>query len=155
METNGTTIRRTSNGTRFSFDTVNLPIVDGHTWHSLGAYVATKINGKTKYLHRLIMGEPNRRVVDHVDGNPSNNTRENLRVCTIQQNIMGKRAHPNKTSRFKGVSWSATRKMWLAYINKNYKTYYLGGFSNENDARDAYDKAALIMFGNYAKTNGN
>ena len=22
-------------------------------------------------------------------------------------------------------------------------------------ARDAYDKAALIMFGNYAKTNGN
>ncbi len=56
-----------------------------------GKYVA-KSNKTGAYLHRLLMN-PNGRSqeIDHVDANPLNNTRGNLRRCTTRQNNLAKK----------------------------------------------------------------
>ena len=41
-----------------------------------------------KFLHRIVMGEPEDLVVDHINGDPLDNRRENLRIVTQQENNM-------------------------------------------------------------------
>jgi hypothetical protein len=48
-------------------------------------------NGKSAYIHRLLMDVPEGFVVDHVDGDTLNNRLENLRVVTPQENAQNKR----------------------------------------------------------------
>lgn len=62
----------------------------GRVYH----YVAMKLwaggKGKTIYLHHLILGLPGDKqlVVDHIDRDPLNNTRDNLRVVTRRENTL-------------------------------------------------------------------
>ena len=71
---------------------------------TLAGYRETQIRGKTCQVHRLVAEafhgppESSDRVVDHIDGNPSNNQLENLRWATRRQNSMNtkrfREAHP-------------------------------------------------------------
>lgn len=125
-------------------------ILDKHNWYiRKDGYVYSVANNKTIYLHRIITKCPSNLSVDHINGNPLDNRRKNLRICSHQQNLMNKRSHPNKTSKYKGVSWSKNSKKWVAFINKNYKTYFLGYFFIEKDASKAYVRAAKKMFGKF------
>jgi hypothetical protein len=45
------------------------------------------------------------KVIDHKDGNPSNNIFSNLRSCTPSQNARNSRLNSNNTSGVKGVRW--------------------------------------------------
>lgn len=47
------------------------------------------------YMHRLIMGEPPRKVVDHRDSNGLNNQRHNLKVATYYQNAQNRYGQGN------------------------------------------------------------
>jgi len=63
---------------------------------------------KSKYLHRWLFGleADDKRVVDHIDGNKLNCTRENLRLCTVSENMhnRSKIGKNGKTaSKYKGV----------------------------------------------------
>jgi len=46
-------------------------------------------NGKrfTKNIHRLVLGEPSGKDVDHKDGNKANNDKNNLQQLTHQENV--------------------------------------------------------------------
>jgi hypothetical protein len=102
-----------------------------------------KVNGKIFRfnLHRIVywLHNPDWDIfnthrdnfIDHIDGNPSNNNIENLRVVTNQQNQW------NQT-RAKGYSWDKIHKKWRASISINKKTKYLGLFELEEDAHKAY-----------------
>jgi hypothetical protein len=57
------------------------------------------------------------------------------------------------TSRFKGVSWCEPRGKWVAQIGSDARTKYLGGFSDEIAAAEAYDEAARRLFGEHAQLN--
>jgi hypothetical protein len=66
-----------------------------HSFHAHsrkdGKFVAKSNKGTGPYLHRLIMLPDEEQEVDHVDGNPLNNTRGNLRRCTKRQNNLAKK----------------------------------------------------------------
>ena len=105
----------------------------------------------TVFMHREIMGAPDGTMVDHRDGNGLHNCRINLRLATNQQNLCNRGAPKSNTSGFKGVSWHRNR--WRAKIQSNGKHFHLGRFKDINDAARAYDAAAKVLHGEFARVN--
>jgi hypothetical protein len=64
------------------------PLVSQHSWHlNKAGYAITKIKGRHKAMHRLVLGTANPYIfVDHADNDRLNNTRENLREMTPKEN---------------------------------------------------------------------
>jgi len=116
-----------------------------------------KVNGKSKaqLLHRVILGVNERgTLVDHRDRNGLNNSRSNLRRSTHQQNLRNQYRKPDgKTSQFKGVYWCNRTNRWRARICLDGKRKSLGLHKNEVDAAVAYNKAASLVFGEFARLN--
>ena len=118
-----------------------------------------KISGGKKtlvYMHRQILGleRGDPRQGDHQNHNPLDNRRNNLRICTMQQNLMNRSiSSSNKTSRFKGVCWQKSRKKWLVQISIKGVLKTLGRFLVEKDAALAYNKAAKESYGEFACLN--
>lgn len=106
---------------------------------------------KSILMHRLIMGYPNC-LVDHVDRNTLNNQRSNLRQCTYSQNTSNtEKINKACTSKYKGVHMKKGK--WVAKLKKNQKGVHIGTFTNEVDAAIAYNKAAIIYHGEFARLN--
>jgi hypothetical protein len=72
--------------------------------------------------------------IDHKNHDTKDNTDENLRVVTTQQN------HFNRSG-VKGYSWDKKNKKWTAQIKLNRKVIHLGRFVKQEDARAAYLEA--------------
>jgi len=100
-------------------------------------------------LHRLIMGFPKNMLVDHRDHNTLNNKKQNLRICTQQQNLMNSKIPINNSSGHKGVSWCERLKRWRAYIKLDKKQIYLGSYNDKQDAIKAREEAEIKYFGEY------
>lgn len=104
-------------------------------------------------MHRQILGITDRKVeVDHKFGNGLDNTRANIRMCTSSQNKMNRGGFIG-SSKYKGVSWSEQRKMWVAGIMVDKKPKIIGYYTFEEDAAMAYNSAAKAMHGEFAKYN--
>ena len=120
-------------------------------------YALTWINIKGKFktvsMHRLIMKAKKGQEVDHRDRNGLNNQKNNLRLCTRSQNLMNMKKRENCSSRYKGVTRSKSAKRWQAQITLNYRNINLGLFDSEIDAARAYNKAAIRLFGEFARLN--
>lgn len=123
------------------------------TWRVNGAgYV---LNAQDDLLHRMIANPPPDMVVDHINGDPLDNRRENLRVCTRQENMMNQRKRSDNTSGYKGVAPNRRnmRKPFKAYIKKDGVQHHLGNFETAEAAARAYDSAAMLLHGEYARLN--
>lgn len=125
---------------------------------SVNKYPHTTIKGKNVLMHQLIMKSLKYQIVDHKDGDGLNNQRSNLRFCTTTENNRNRK--PRGSSKYVGVSIT-TRKYdcdkfyWLAQIAINGVRKNLGRFKIEEDAARAYDDAAKIYYGEFAKINFN
>lgn len=104
-------------------------------------------------MHREILQAPKGVWVDHVDGNGLNNTRNNLRLCTVAENSRNQKKQSGKSSQFKGVGWSKHSRKWRAYIRIDGKSVQIGLFTNESEAARAYDAVAGVAFGQFARLN--
>lgn len=124
-----------------------------HTWYAVRSILLPSGRQTTVYMHREIMGLPSKVKVDHKDGDGLNNWRDNLRSATDQQNCFNAVARKNKSSQYKGVSLFKKVNKWEAYITLDGKQRRLGFFSNEEDAARAYDAAARLLFGEFARFN--
>lgn len=103
-----------------------------------------------RYLHAFLTGWP---LVDHIDGDPRNNRRSNLRPATPSQNAANARRRSTNRSGFKGVSWDKGVGKWFAKVTVNRKQIYLGIYHDVEDAARAYDDAARYHFGEFAAVN--
>lgn len=109
------------------------------------------------YMHRQILGlkRKDKRQGDHIDHNTLDNQRENLRVCTGQQNHRNRKSHLNSSSNFKGIFWVKGMKKWRSSIGINGKSKHLGYWNIEEVAALAYDMVAIREFGDFAILNFN
>lgn len=90
-------------------------------------------------------------VVDHRDGNPSNNRIENLRDSTYVQQCQNRGRPKNNTSGVKGVSFSKAENKWHARIMVNKKDKHIGLFKTLEEAEAAYLSAAKLYFGEFMR----
>src|SRR5688572_10640416 len=138
-------------------DKADRELVAGFIWSLTGlGYVMAHRSKFSLYLHRLIIGAGLEDVVDHINGNPLDNRSCNLRLATRSQNSANRGADRRRlgtSSEYKGVSFHKDRQKWAAYIHFQGKTRALGRFSTEDDAARAYNKAALEVWGEFARLN--
>ncbi|WP_086480762.1 AP2/ERF family transcription factor [Oceanospirillum sanctuarii] len=117
----------------------------------LNGYIQIRVLGRKYLAHRLaflyMMGEMPSECVDHIDGNPSNNTWSNLRLASHAQNMRNRKA----VSGYKGVS--AHRGNFRAVITAKGVRYNLGSFLTADLAAQAYDRAAIKLHGSFARVN--
>lgn len=121
----------------------------------LGPYAITNVRQgdrrTTIFMHNLIMGTTR---IDHANGNGLDNQRHNLRPATNGQNMHNRRANVNNhSSQYKGVGWYPRYGKWVARIKLDGKRRCLGYFADEREAAQAYDTAATLAFGEFARPN--
>ena len=119
----------------------------------------SKNSKKHIYLHRFIMNVDDNLEIDHIDGNGLNNCKQNLRICTSQQNKFNKRfRNDNNTV---GVTYCTNINKWRARISLNQKSNNLIDkskfFSSKEEAlkqRIAWEKKYFKEFSIH-NTNGS
>lgn len=148
-----------SKGLKCQVDDSDFENLNQFIWHvkqcRKRAYAHRGGNGKSgSYMHREIMNVSNPEIsVDHIDGNPLNNQRSNLRTCTHAQNICNSKLNSKNTSGYRGVTWHTGAKKYMAYIRHNYKMYNLGLFETAEEAALARNEKAVKLHGEFAVLN--
>lgn len=125
--------------------------IKNYKWYMRKDYI---INDTVGYMHRFITNCSPDKVVDHINNNPLDNRKANLRICTQTENLMNrKKQKTNTSSIYKGVSWKKPNNKWSVQIRVNKKLKYIGYYDDELEASIAYDKASIMYYKEFAKTN--
>jgi hypothetical protein len=101
-------------------------------------------------MHRQILGAASGVEVDHINGDPLDNRRENLRVANRSQNMAN--IPPRSKTGFKGVHRTKSGRFQVC-IRHNWKLLHLGTFDCPSAAARAYDAKAKELFGEFARPN--
>ncbi len=112
------------------------------------------IKGKVYQAHRLawlLKTGAWPKEIDHKDVNGLNNSWCNLREATRHTNLANTRLRRRNTTGFKGVSVHSQTKKFIAFIKTNGKSHNLGSFSTPELAHEAYQVAAIVAFGEFAR----
>lgn len=110
-------------------------------------------NRNMGYLHQFIKNPSEGMVVDHKNHNKLDNRRDNLRLCTQDDNCKNLSKASNNTSGYKGVSYDKGMDKYRAKIVCDGIVYYLDCHVDKISAARAYDRRAIELYGEYANTN--
>lgn len=140
-------------------DAADYPRLAQHTWFMSqeGYAVGLLPNGHGKfallYMHRVILQPAPGELVDHINSNPFDNRRQNLRLASSHQNHQNRRVKSNSHTELKGVGWHKEREKYYARIQLQGIRVHLGYFQDAATAALAYDEAARTLFGEFARPN--
>ena len=133
----------------FYFDLEDYDIIKDYYWYvEKSGYVKTNINNGKKSLgmHQLLCGIG----CDHKNRKRYDNRKENLRMCTQQDNTKNRSLGSNNKSGIIGVCYDKKSQFWCSYINYNKQRIGLGYFKNKTDAIIARLKAEQKYFKEFA-----
>lgn len=145
----------TRKGEEIFVDDEDYKWLNQYTWYSSKGYAiratSRKDSNKRKYIfmHREIMNAPKGMVVDHKDHKTLNNQKENLRVCTHQENSMNKKIANSNNSGYPGVYWGEVQGRWIARIGLANETIRIGTYISWEDAVKARQEAEIKYFGEF------
>jgi hypothetical protein len=129
-----------NSGMPFEFDLSDYELIKDCCWST-----CTDKKGYTRVETEIKIGKKYKRIsmaqfltkendIDHIDKNPLNNKRKNLRTANRAQQIQNRGLNRNNTSGIIGVCFDSRINKWTAYITTNRKRIHLGSFTNKNDA---------------------
>ncbi len=152
MGKKGTTTVELTQGLSALVDEEDIELLSRYKWHAAkGAcgliYAVTRMR-----MHRLVIDAPGGYFVDHINGNPLDNRKENLRLCTNAQNQQNTGSRGG-SSRFKGVSFNQRLGRWMAHFSVLGQAYYCGYWDTEEEAARAVDRRRKEVCGEFARLN--
>ena len=131
------------------------------SWRSGGAagrlrkdgYLWVQVDGTSELVHRIIWATETGswpRWVDHDNLDRSDNRWSNLRDASPSQNLANTSVKKNNKLGIKGVH-RLPNGSYRAHIHIDRKSRHLGLFSTPEQAKEAYDRAALAHWGGFAR----
>ena len=84
---------------------------------------------QTIRMHRLITSCPKGKIVDHINHNPLDNRRSNLRICTHSDNMR------NKKDQGRGYNWHKQNSSWSVETFG----FRMSGFKTEKEAKEVVE----------------
>jgi hypothetical protein len=117
-------------------------------------YLRVAINYRFYYVHRLVWAmhyDTMPDVIDHIDGDPSNNRIENLRAASFSANIQNSKLNKRNKSGIKGVSFCSKTGRWRGEVYANGKPHRVGPFDSKEDCGAAVEKLRSELHGEFAR----
>jgi hypothetical protein len=131
-----------------------------HKWYACkkrNTFYAYRDSGPRKNkiripMHREILGltKGDGLIVDHINQNPLDNRKENLRIVSHNFNQHNCKERKNGSG-YRGVVKHGNG--WMAQISVNGKHKYLGYFKDKIDAAKSFDAEISNYYGDAAVTN--
>lgn len=140
----------------FIIDLDDLEKVRYHKWRASYGHIVTGNStntNPTQYIHRLILNCTDKKiVVDHINCNPYDNRKCNLRICTQSENVLNKSKMSSNTTNFIGVypdNRPNRKTNYRVEIRYQGKRVHLGSWELLEEAVYARWLAEIIIFGPY------
>ena len=108
-------------------------------------------NQKQIRMHRAILDAPDGIQVDHINGDPLDNRRRNLRLCNNSQNQMNKKIRKDSKTGLKGVTLHKSSGLYMARLKKDKKLMHCSYHKTPEEASRTYNLVALKYHGKFAK----
>ena len=87
--------------------------------------ILLKGNRSCHKLHRYLLSSPKGLVVDHIDGNGLNNSKQNLRQCTQKENCQNQMSDYARTlSGCRGITWYVQYGKWRVRVGQKLLGYF-------------------------------
>lgn len=112
------------------------------------SYAIRVVQGRTVYMHRVIMNASKGLEIDHINGNGLDNRRENLRICSRSENQRNSYKHRN--GKPLGVYKMKMGKYvyYGAQLRIDGKTKGIGSFKTQKEAVEAFNQVIRNMLDN-------
>lgn len=140
----------------FTIDLEDLSKFKYHKWRISHNHVVTGLpsNGTQRDASWIALDLDNRTikgvVVDHIDGNPYNNKKSNLRIYSQKENVINKSFMSNNTSGFIGISYRKDRGRFDPEIRRDLIRCHLGYCVTLEEAVYKRLYAEKLIFGEFA-----
>lgn len=147
---NDTVYVTTSSNKIFMIHAKNLKKIKHFRWAESNGYIVSAAGR----LHQFLLNT--KKSVDHINGDTLDNKRSNLRIANKHQNAQNSKLRKDSTSGYKGVSLRTDPrriKRWRAYITHDGKHITVGTYHTAEEAAEAYNDQAKILFREFAQLN--
>lgn len=143
-------IGKDNSGNSFIVDKEDRSVLTGRYWRKgANGYFYDVTDGKAILLHRHIMSPPADKYVDHINHDPSDNRRRNLRICDPIQNSWSHVKSKNNTSGHAGVYFIKRTKRWEAALTCD-GIRHRKAFEKKEDAINQRQEWEQKYFGEFA-----
>lgn len=136
---------KTAKGVTIYADAADYDKLSKHSWCiSKTGYPVANIGHRTVKLHRYLLDIPTGMVCDHINNNPLDNRRCNLRICTSQENARNRAS----SASFHGVRKTLAGN-YSVRITRDRKEIYIGTFKTYEEAVEARLRAEDLYHGEF------